>query len=415
MGSKVKRYALAGASSRALDMYGTPIREHYADTAVVVGVFDVNPARASYVGRQIGDVPVFDDFDDMLRRAAPDCVIVTTVDRYHHEYIIRALEAGCDAITEKPMTIDDEKCRAILAAERRTGRTVTVTFNYRFVPYNTRIKEVIRAGAIGEVLNVDFEWLLDTRHGADYFRRWHRRKENSGGLLVHKATHHFDLVNWWIEDEPEEVRAFGERRVYGPTRVERGERCSTCAYTRSCEFFVDYASNPQMRALYFETEHLDGYYRDSCVFSDDVDIMDTMSVQVRYAHGPLLTYSLIAYSPYEGWRASITGSRGRMEMGEFTSGLLSEPNSDRFTVFSRQGEVITHDIPQSPGGHGGGDVRLWDRLFSGCDLPDPLHHAAGSHAGAMSVLVGVAGNKSIASGLPVRIADLLREPAVEQS
>ena len=51
------------------------------------------------------------------------------------------------------------------------------------------------SGVIGNVVSVDFHWLLDTRHGADYFRRWHRNKRNSGGLLVHKATHHFDLVN----------------------------------------------------------------------------------------------------------------------------------------------------------------------------------------------------------------------------
>jgi predicted dehydrogenase len=290
---------------------------------------------------------------------------------------------------------------------------VVVTFNYRFVPYITRIKEIIRAGTIGEVLSVDFEWLLDTRHGADYFRRWHRRMENSGGLLVHKATHHFDLVNWWIEDEPETVHAFGRRRVYGPTRAERGERCSTCAYTRSCEFFVDYKSDPLLRGLYFEAEHVDGYYRDGCVFSDDVDIMDTMSVSVRYANGPLLTYSLIAYSPYEGWRASITGSKGRLEMAEFTSGPYSEPNRDRVTVFNRYGETIVHDIPQVEGEHGGGDQRLWDRLFSGHALPDPLNHMAGSRAGAMSILVGVAANKSIATGVPVRIADLLRAPAAE--
>jgi predicted dehydrogenase len=87
----------------------------------------------------------------MLRRGRPDTVIVTTVDRYHHEYIIRSLEAGCDVITEKPMTIDDEKVRAILAVEQRTGHKVIVTFNYRFQPYVTRIKELIRDGAIGQV------------------------------------------------------------------------------------------------------------------------------------------------------------------------------------------------------------------------------------------------------------------------
>ena len=245
----------------------------------------------------------------MIRQAQPDCIIITTIDRYHHEYILRSLEAGLDVIVEKPMTIDAEKCRAILEAEKRTGRKIRVTFNYRYAPYTTRIKQLLHQGVIGEILSVDFEWLLDTSHGADYFRRWHRRLENSGGLLVHKATHHFDIVNWWIGDYPQTVFANGDRRFYGPTRAERGERCSTCAFQRTCEFYIDYAADPLYKSLYFDAEHVDGYFRDRCVFDPEIDIYDTMSLNVRYSKGAMLTYSLIAHSPYEGWRASYQWER----------------------------------------------------------------------------------------------------------
>jgi predicted dehydrogenase len=403
----MKRYALAGASSRGLFMYAKSIVERFQDTAQAVGVYDINPVRAEYLSRQCGGIPVYPDFDVMMREARPDCVIVTTVDRYHHAYIIRALDAGCDAITEKPMTVNDANVRAILAAEKRTGRTVTVTFNYRFSPYVTRVKELLRAGAIGHVLSVDFEWILDTSHGADYFRRWHRRKENSGGLLVHKATHHFDMINWWIEDEPAAVQAFGARRFYGPTRAERGERCSACGHRETCEFFVDYAADPLMKALYFDAEHADGYYRDRCVFADEIDIEDTMSATVRYAGGALMSYSLIAHSPYEGWRAALNGEHGRLEAEEFHSGDRARDPGQRITVFNRRGERVIYDIPKATGGHGGGDERLQDRLFGGRALPDPLGHMADSRAGAMSVLIGVAANRSIASGQVVQIADLL--------
>ena len=57
-----------------------------------------------------------------------------------------------------------------------------------------------------------FEWALDTRHGADYFRRWHRERKNSGSLLVHKSTHHFDILNWLIDEDPVKVNAFGTRQ-----------------------------------------------------------------------------------------------------------------------------------------------------------------------------------------------------------
>jgi predicted dehydrogenase len=406
----VKSYAFAGASKRALDMFATPILARYGRTARIAGVFDPNPARAAYLGRECG-APVYDDFDAMLKDARPDCVIVTTIDRYHHHYIIHSLEAGCDAITEKPMTIDDERCRAILAAEKRSGKRVTVTFNYRFMPYTTRVKELVAAGTIGRVLNVDFEWYLDRKHGADYFRRWHRRKENSGGLLVHKATHHFDLINWWLADEPERVFALGQRRFYGPTRAERGTRCSTCAFAASCEFHVDYQDDPFLKAFYFDAEQHDAYYRDRCVFDEEIDIEDTMNVLARYRGGTQLSYSLVAYSPYEGWRSTLTGTDGRIELLETESGPDAAAGFSTIAVYDRAGAVTHYQIPKADGDHGGGDDLIQDRLFGAEILPDPLNHMAGSWAGAMSVLLGVAANQSIAGGRVVTIAELLREPS----
>ena len=134
-------------------------------------------------------------FDRMIEETKPDTIIVTTMDATHHIYIVRAMELGCDVISEKPMTTDIDKMKAIYDAIDRTGKSLRVTFNYRYAPAYTRFRELIIEGAVGHPLAVDFSWILDTSHGADYFRRWHREKQNSGGLLVHKSTHHFDLVN----------------------------------------------------------------------------------------------------------------------------------------------------------------------------------------------------------------------------
>ena len=72
-----------------------------------------------------------------------------------------------------------------------------MAFNYRYAPHHTKIRELVRDGVIGEVYSVHFEWLLNTVHGADYYRRWHRNKANSGGLLVHKEL---------VTRDPERVR-----------------------------------------------------------------------------------------------------------------------------------------------------------------------------------------------------------------
>src|SRR5690606_12162451 len=140
-----------------------------------------------------------DEFETMIAEQKVDVVIVTTQDALHHEYIIRAMRAGCDVIVEKPLTIDAEKTRAIRAVMREPGRDLRVPFTVRYQPLSSKGRELIAGGAIGRPLAVNFNYVLDTRHGADYFRRWHRDKANSGGLLVHKSTHHFDLVNWLID------------------------------------------------------------------------------------------------------------------------------------------------------------------------------------------------------------------------
>jgi len=402
-----KRYALVGTGGRGVGMYARRIVEKYGAQAKLVAMCDVNPKRLKLANSIIKrHVPTYTNFDKMLREVKFDTLIVATKDSIHHEFIIKALETGHDAITEKPMTIDDEKCRAILKAEEESKGKVTVTFNYRYVPYVTRIKELLRKDIIGDIISVDFQWYLDTSHGADYFRRWHRRKENSGGLLVHKATHHFDLVNWFLDDDPEEVFAKGALRFYGHTREKRGERCLTCKYKKTCEFYFDIEKNQKIKRFYREAEGEDKYYRDRCVFSDEIDIEDTMSVCVTYKKGTFLTYSLNAFLPYEGWRMSLNGRKGRIEAEEFHSfpGGIPEEKEIRIFPLFKKSKIIK--VPKATGGHGGGDERLRDMLFKE-GIPDPLGHQAGSRGGAMSILIGIAGNRSITTKKLVKIKDLL--------
>ena len=128
-------------------MFIQALTETYRDECDLVAFCDLNQTRMNYYNRTIVEtfgvppVPTYlaKDFDRMFCDAQPDVVIVSTIDRTHHLYIIRALELGRDVITEKPLTIDVEKCGAILDAVERTGRKLTVTFNYRYAPIRARV------------------------------------------------------------------------------------------------------------------------------------------------------------------------------------------------------------------------------------------------------------------------------------
>ncbi|UUZ94260.1 Gfo/Idh/MocA family oxidoreductase [Paenibacillus sp. P25] len=426
--SKRKTYALVGTGGRAQFFYKAIVKD-FKDTSELVAFCDVNQTRMDYANKQIGElgagpVPTYKahEFDRMIEEIKPDTVIVTSVDRTHHTYIIRAMELGCDVITEKPMTVDEEKCQAILDAVKRTGRNLRVTFNYRYSPHNTKIRELIMDGTIGDVHSVHFEWSLNTKHGADYFRRWHRDKRNSGGLLVHKSTHHFDLVNFWLGTQPKTVFALGDLMFYGRENAEK--RGVTEFYSRAHgskaaendHYALHMKDNPSLKAMYLDAEHEDGYYRDQSVFGDGINIEDTMGVMVKYNSKAILTYNLYAYAPWEGFRVAFNGTKGRIEMEVIEASYVNSGGDQALEGAVKGKKILVHPIFEAPyevkveekaGGHGGGDPVLLNDLF-GTPEYDRFNRAASHVDGAMSILTGIAGNRSIRTGLPVQVADLVR-------
>ena len=201
---------------------------------------DINPGRLEYVKKLMKVAcPTFSDFEQMLRETKPDYVIVTTVDATHDEFIVKALDMGVNVITEKPMTTDEVKCKRILDAEKRSGKKVTVAFNYRHSVHAMQLKELLAQDRVGKIVSVDFNWYLNVHHGSDYFRRWHGRMDKGGSLWVHKATHHFDLLNWWLNSEPVEVSAYGALEHYGKNNSFRGTKCRGCEHKDKCKFYWD--------------------------------------------------------------------------------------------------------------------------------------------------------------------------------
>jgi predicted dehydrogenase len=425
-----KRYAIVGTGSRA-GMFVKAITTTYTDVAELVAFCDHSQTRMDWYNRQLAATvqleprPTYSakQFNQMITETKPDTVIVATIDSTHHLYITRAMELGCDVITEKPMTTDLPKLQAIFEAIEQTGRSLRVTFNYRYAPAYTRFRQLVIDGAVGQPLAVDFSWLLDTSHGADYFRRWHREKQNSGGLLVHKATHHFDLVNWWVDAYPTGVFAMGALSFYGrENAAARGEYYPYARYTgvseaQSDPFALFLTSKKALTGLYLEAEAETGYIRDRNVFGEPITVEDTMAVTARYSNGVLLSYCLVAYSPWEGLRVAITGTRGRIEMDieESITHLLGDGQVSaskgpfkqaRIRVFPMFGEGYEVDVPVGEGGHGGADPVMLEQIFSPTPPPDPYHRAASHIDGAASVLVGIAANQAMSTGQMVCIDEL---------
>ena len=403
-----RRYAIVGTGVRGVGMWGRPLVERYSDVLEFVGLCDVNPLRAEAARAQIGvSCPTFTSLDALIDQAKPELLMVTTVDATHEGCIVKALERGVDVLTEKPMVVDEQQCQAVLDAEKRTGRRIVVTFNYRYAPKHQKIKELLLAGAVGKITSVDFSWYLDTTHGADYFRRWHRLRSRSGSLWVHKATHHFDLVNWWLDADPVLVSAFGSLQRYSTKGPFRSTNCRPCPHKSDCKYHWDITKSPNLVKLYVDCEQADGYLRDGCVFKEDIDIPDTMNAVVKYSTGVTMSYSLNTFMPIEGYRIAFNGTEGRLEVRDYERQPWQVALESDMQLIKNFGERQTIEIPKATGGHGGGDDVLRDLVFRGIAVPEHMR-LPGSRAGAMSCLTGIAARKSMDSGAPVRIADLVR-------
>ena len=404
------KVVLTGTGIRGSGMWGKRIVDNYSDVVEFVGLCDRNPKRMAFVKDYLGlKCPTFSDleFDSMIQKTKPDAVIVTTMDCFHAKYICRAMELGCDVITEKPMTTDESMCQTVMDTEKRTGRKIRVTFNYRYGPAAARIKEILMSGEIGQVTSVDFSYYLNTDHGASYYRRWHGYKQNSGSLLVHKSTHHFDLLNWWLDAEPMMVNAHGDLRHYGFNGEFRSLRCMTCPHKNKCKYYWDITGNEFMMNLYVKPETEDGYIRDHCLYSEDINIWDTMSVQVKYHNDVLLNYSLNSCMPYEGYLVGFNGTKGRLDAREYHSQPWEVEGLADIRISKLHGESHEFTIPHGGSGHWGADDKMQDMIFRG-PVDDPLKQTAGSRAGALSIMIGVTARRSIEQQRPIAIEELVK-------
>ena len=223
-------------------------------------------------------------------------------------------------------------------------------------------------------------------------------------------------MNFWLATQPATVFAFGDLRFYGRENAElRGE---TNLYSRAegskaavdDPFALHLGEDKQLKAMYLDAEHEDGYFRDQSVFGDGISIEDTMGVIVRYRSGAVLTYSLTAYSPWEGFRVVFNGSKGRIELNVIEQAYGdAEDAKDRVSikVFPMFGAPYDVNVVYTEGGHGGGDPVLLNDIF-GTPAPDRFNRAASHVDGATSIMTGIAANRSIRTGQVVQVKDLVQ-------
>ncbi len=139
-------------------------------------------------------------------------------------------------------------------------------------------------------------------------------------------------------------------------------------------FAIDLRCDPNLLRIYYNAEKETGYVRDQNVFRSGIDIYDSMSVLVRYRTGILLNYSLNAFSPREGMRATFNGDRGRIEFYEFGGSHIIRGQNEK---------ELTAEQNASPGEH---KIMVYPHFREAYKVdPDPAS-GEGAHFGSDALL-----------------------------
>ena len=402
------RIGFVGASYRAMHGFMENLLANHGGTHEIVGVFDIDEGRVRAVAEQLqcGAIPAYTDLDEMIRETRPETVVIATPDASHADYLSRCFERGVDAVVEKPLCIDAAQCRQILEVSRRFPERKAVTaHNVRYSPRSTKVKDMIEDGAVGRILSIGYVVRLSLGDGASYCHRWNGRKNQSGGLLIHKACHDFDLINWLVGSRATRLVAQGGQHLFGPANSPfRGERCGTCPHAQECRWYVDVSRAGVRSGLYHAANRspLD-YAPDLCVFSPDMDAEDNAVVAYTYENGVSVAFDFCMYATKHIRRGiTIQGSEGALE-------VLSEHRL-RLTREGREPEEIV--VPPSPGGHHGADPRMVRDLFG---PPTQSKTMATLVDGIQAVLIGAAANIAIAEGRSVDVQSLLKSGIMAQN
>ncbi len=385
-----------GAGDRSIGyLKGTFTKLQEEGIASVVGVADTNSVRAAEGQKDLNAAACFTDYQKLLAMDELDAVFIMTPDYPHAPIVLDTLAAGKHIYCEKPMATTIEDCNAIVKAAKNAPGLFFAGHNVRFGPTGPVVNKMIKEGRLGAVRMV---WARRFVQGAKYWHRWHRDKQKSGGLLVHKGCHYLDQMNWHSLSRPRYVAAFGGLDVY-KTRPNAPKRCLECK--EHCAHFMDLTTNERHGRYFLNAEREDGYIRDLCVFAPGATVFDNATVNVQYANGIRGTYMechFAAISDRET-EVGVVGDDGLVLVSRSWDGELQIRFEDAKT---HKAELVSPDTSKPMG-----DERAV-RAFVTC-VQNNSKPESGYEAGWDSAALGITAQKAAAE---MKIYEIIAEDGI---
>lgn len=372
------KFAIIGIGNRAIKCYIKPLVNEFSDKCKLVGLYDINFPRAKYISKTLPyKVNVFDSLTTMIEECHFDYCIICSKDSSHFQIIKELLDHGKKIICEKPIVIKKNEVDYLYFNNNKN--LINVVHNCRLMPINKTIKNLLSNNVVGNVLQIDYIANIDLKHGREYFRRWHSEYKNTGGLLIHKSSHHFDLLNWWLNCIPQNLCAFGKLNYFGNNKKFNNANCRSC--TEKCPNIINL--NNTENEIYYKFEYDDGYIRDKCIYRSYIDIFDSYNAIIKYSNGCIVSYSANYFSPTEETIIRIIGEKGVISTNitKNNKNIIKIENSNDVKIIEFENNNLKHF---------GADNILLDSICK-----NDLSCLASTDEALLAVKIGLAANESI--------------------
>lgn len=391
MNITMKNVFLIGAGNRTYELFIKPLLTESYDNSKIIGIYDINPYRSELLSSLAPYcIPVYYDLDSVIGNSNINIFIILTPDYTHTPLICKLLQhKKASIMCEKPLCITLEQINILYNLTTEQKKRIHILLNSRFMPVNIAIKQILDQGKLGKPLSICYNWNIDLQHGLEYFRRWHSDIEKSGGMLVHKSSHHFDLLNWWLEDSPQLVSGIG-RKSYFVSDILHGKNCRECLL--NCVYRIDLTRQPFISTMYFNAENLDNYIRDKCIY-ENVSVNDTLCSQIVYQKGTIVSYTINFYAPVSSWFINIIGVDGSLNINY----NFNVP-SNEIIITTNKGKKIPISIQTNTLKHSGADLEIRKLLFLDNYDNNTNYHIGSFYEGLSSSLIGILSNCSIKEG-----------------
>ena len=389
---KAIRTAVIGLGGRGVYLAG-----HYDKRShpgfELCAVCDLDPERFGVLRTQFGDsIGYYTDMHEMLAKADADAVLVATNDPHHVEPTVAALRAGKHVLVEKPLCQSIADANRMIGEARRADGIFMIGFELREVSVFWQMKQFAEEGRIGDIkIGHAFD---NVSVGGDYF--FHdpdKQKAFFKTLLLQKASHSLDLLNWLMGSHPVKVYGVGGLDFYG-RKEDPDLRCRDCTKAQDCPYHVDHRAFQMDYGAVVEKP-------DYCVWGKAMDLYDNSELCITYANRAKATFHECHFTPEYSREFWFVGTRGKMYGYYDNPGRFLIRIEHAHSVDRRTEEFIP---PYQGGGHGGGDNNLRDEFHRRIVENDPP--LAAVESAYYSTALAICAEQSIDSGQAVTIPPL---------